>query len=949
MNIQNLVLDINKKPFQTITANVGEVASRFVKISIVDKSIPVDLTGVTVSIYAKKPDGKKVFNNVTIEDKTNGIILAELTSQILAVEGLVKLTLLLVKNDSKLCSKQFLLNVDSTIVDDTAIESTNEFTALTTALGKVNNIDSRFESINSSLDNKANISETKNLQTQINDLVLGAVGDGNNAEVVQARSGYTVLNDRLIDIEDKANLNYNKIKPAFTESSYIDKNTGKIMLMSANHYSSTDYIEVDSSFEYNVKTIMADDGSGLAYYDKNKVFISGVNLYSTNIKSTSLDIPSNAKYIRYSFYAKNGANSVDLSYLEEKSNNETINKLSKRIANIEKNNLITVNEIYFPYVRNVGHFIDNTGKVIAYEKYYISDIIELKKGDAIKITSKDPSGNVVALMSECDGNGNILSVIYTATVELKTINYTAEKDIYIKLCGHIDENIIIEKMDIQVADGLIEKVLDSMNKTIKPIFTESSYIDKNTGKIISMTSNHYSSTDYIEVNDNFNYIVNTKMENDASGLAYYDKNKVFISGVNLYTSTIQESELTLPKGTQYIRYSFHANQGKNDVVLSYLKEIYNADTFSEIGKEINELKEIKDNQLITTVEDNIEIVKNVGSFINNQGKELQISTYYVTEPISFKAGEILTVTSADPSGSSVARVSKFTENGQYVVLNLATKDVSTFEYTVTTDMQIKISGHINEDISVKKTSVIPSSSLKVLLDNNKSNSINYWSYAIWKVLCIGDSLTSGASFKEGWGEMAGTGASIDQNYPRILGRMLNAEVTNAGNSGYSASDWYNKNFSKYNYSEYDTFLIWLGTNYGCSSMPTDEEISTFVPNQSDVASTSNQSLYLIKLINEIKAINPDSLIVLMNTFASKSNYITHNSVIEQIAEKYNLPLIDMSDLSHTNRPELHCGVNNPHFGIAGNVFIANRIVEELAKYFEENPLRCELTYWQRKN
>lgn len=158
MNIQNLVLDINKKPFQTITANVGEVASRFVKISIVDKSIPVDLTGVTVSIYAKKPDGKKVFNNVTIEDKTNGIILAELTSQILAVEGLVKLTLLLVKNDSKLCSKQFLLNVDSTIVDDTAIESTNEFTALTTALGKVNNIDSRFESINSSLDNIMNVS-----------------------------------------------------------------------------------------------------------------------------------------------------------------------------------------------------------------------------------------------------------------------------------------------------------------------------------------------------------------------------------------------------------------------------------------------------------------------------------------------------------------------------------------------------------------------------------------------------------------------------------------------------------------------------------------------------------------------------------------------------------------------------------------------------------------------
>ena len=718
-----------------------------------------------------------------------------------------------------------------------AFDDGNITAEIPSVIEEIDGIKKNISEFNSSLDNKANKDETQNIQQQINDLVLGAVGDGNNAEVVQARGGYTVLNDRLIGIEDKANFNYNKIIPTFTESSFIDKKKGTIMSMPANHYSSTDYIEVNDNLNYIVNTKMEDDSSGLAYYDKNKVFISGINLYSPKIQESELTLPKGTKYIRYSFHSNQGKNDSALSYLKEISNIETINKLSERIVNIEKNNLITANEIYFPYVRNVGNYINNTGKVIAYEKYYISDIIELKKGDKIRITSKDPSGNVVALMSECDDNGNILSVIYTASVELKTINYTAEKDIYIKFCGHIDENIRIEKIDIQVDDGLIEQIdiqvadrliekmsNDGMNKIIVPTFTESSFISFKNGTLNTMTANHYSSTNYIEVNDNFSYIVNTKMENDSSGLAYYDKNKKFISGVNLYTYKIQESELTLPKGTKYIRYSFHSNQGKNDSALSYLKEIYNVDGFSKIGKEINEIK-----------------------------------------------------------------------------------------------------------------------------DNQSINSINYWSYAIWKVLCIGDSLTSGASYKEGWGEMAGTGASIDQNYPRILGRMLNAEVTNAGNSGYSASDWYNKNFNKYNYGEYDTFLIWLGTNYGCSSMPTDEEISTFVPNQSDVASTSNQSLYLIKLINEIKAINPDSLIVLLNTFASKGNYITHNSVVKQIAEKYNLLLIDMSDLSPANRLDLHAGVNNPHFGIAGNVFIANRIVEELAKYFEENPLRCELTYWQRKN
>ena len=44
--------------------------------------------------------------------------------------------------------------------------------------------------------------EVDNIQQQVNNLVLGAVGDGNNAEVVQARGSFTVLNDRLDDFKN---------------------------------------------------------------------------------------------------------------------------------------------------------------------------------------------------------------------------------------------------------------------------------------------------------------------------------------------------------------------------------------------------------------------------------------------------------------------------------------------------------------------------------------------------------------------------------------------------------------------------------------------------------------------------------------------------------------------------------------------------------------------------
>ena len=60
----------------------------------------------------------------------------------------------------------------------------------------------KIKDVISKLNTKANKTETENIQQQVNNLVLGAVGDGNNAEVVQARGYHNTLNDRLNIIED---------------------------------------------------------------------------------------------------------------------------------------------------------------------------------------------------------------------------------------------------------------------------------------------------------------------------------------------------------------------------------------------------------------------------------------------------------------------------------------------------------------------------------------------------------------------------------------------------------------------------------------------------------------------------------------------------------------------------------------------------------------------------
>lgn len=222
---------------------------------------------------------------------------------------------------------------------------------------------------------------------------------------------------------------------------------------------------------------------------------------------------------------------------------------------------------------------------------------------------------------------------------------------------------------------------------------------------------------------------------------------------------------------------------------------------------------------------------------------------------------------------------------------------------------------------------------------------HFWAQSMWKVLCIGDSLTSGANYTAAWSQQAEAGSPIDENYPRILGRLINGEVTNAGVGGYAPSDWWNNKKDSYTYNNYDTFIIWLGTNDGLTdTLATDVDP---YDDYNDFAET--ETGYYCRIIEKIKENNPSCLIVLTTVFASDGSVSTTNNAIRHIAEKYNLPVIDNSDLTVANHPELRGGANNPHFAKAGNIYIAARYVADISNWLAENPLRCEYHYTARTN
>lgn len=103
-------------------------SGRKLKCQIMDMTIP---EGCTARVYGKKPSGAEIYNDCTI--KGNAVIV-ELTTQFLAEIGTVPAQVELTKEGDTVTSFEFLLVVKRSLVKGSAIESSNEFTALENAL-----------------------------------------------------------------------------------------------------------------------------------------------------------------------------------------------------------------------------------------------------------------------------------------------------------------------------------------------------------------------------------------------------------------------------------------------------------------------------------------------------------------------------------------------------------------------------------------------------------------------------------------------------------------------------------------------------------------------------------------------------------------------------------------------------------------------------------------------
>ena len=158
---QTLIFNLDKtfNLFNLSAKQFDTNSARSFTFQFIQNNTPFSLNGINVKVGGVKPDGKKIFNDVQIIDSTNGIVELDLTSQMLAVNGVLKLEFIFMKDNIRLSSYPFEINIVPSVTNFNAIISSDEFNTLTNTLnsvdGTINNLTNK---VNETIE-KTNVQE----------------------------------------------------------------------------------------------------------------------------------------------------------------------------------------------------------------------------------------------------------------------------------------------------------------------------------------------------------------------------------------------------------------------------------------------------------------------------------------------------------------------------------------------------------------------------------------------------------------------------------------------------------------------------------------------------------------------------------------------------------------------------------------------------------------------
>lgn len=235
--------------------------------------------------------------------------------------------------------------------------------------------------------------------------------------------------------------------------------------------------------------------------------------------------------------------------------------------------------------------------------------------------------------------------------------------------------------------------------------------------------------------------------------------------------------------------------------------------------------------------------------------------------------------------------------------------------------------------NARGTPSIYKSKFTLTFPENNNKSINNIIGITRNLVCIGDSLTYGATYYLDYSPR------FYKNYysmPYFLSKLLQTEsFENLGRGGATAQSCWNNIISSYDVPINSLFTLWLGTNNAFT-----DTLETDCPPHTDYNTWADtQTGCMGKIIAKILS-GANNKILLINNFAG-SNRERNNEILQKFAERFDCLYVDVYNTNIFDE-KYHTAyngfVNGVHLNAAGNSYVANIIANTLSTKIEEDPI-----------
>ena len=182
MKITRFTLDLTEQFTRPVNINQFEAVDHVFIITIKNGSAIYDLTDCTVVFDAIKPDGHVLYNAcVVAEDPTTGKVTYPITTQTSAADGKITGQIVITSASGEIRTPEFAVTVLKSVDNTNAVESTDEFTELQTAIETLTAYNARLTAVEdaaTTLDNRVSDAEdaATALTTRVTSLETKAYG-----------------------------------------------------------------------------------------------------------------------------------------------------------------------------------------------------------------------------------------------------------------------------------------------------------------------------------------------------------------------------------------------------------------------------------------------------------------------------------------------------------------------------------------------------------------------------------------------------------------------------------------------------------------------------------------------------------------------------------------------------------------------------------------------------